>query len=143
MAIGYGVQKKSDVTGATVSVSAEELTSRPVTNAVAAMQGKAAGIDISSNERPGTVGSISIRGVRSLTASNTPLYVVDGIPLVSSTADIQGDDNNRITSYNVCYTKLLRKSVVSLLTFLNGKLTTVSNVTNVLTFVLTLRFVRS
>ena len=37
VAIGYGVQKKSDVTGATVSVSAEELTSRPVTNAVAAM----------------------------------------------------------------------------------------------------------
>ncbi|WP_170154454.1 TonB-dependent receptor [Mangrovibacterium diazotrophicum] len=97
VAIGYGVQKKSDVTGATVSVGAEELTSRPVTNAVAAMQGKAAGIDISSNERPGTVGSISIRGVRSLTASNSPLYVVDGIPLVSSTADIQGDDNNEFT----------------------------------------------
>ncbi len=97
VAIGYGVQKKSDVTGATVSVSAEELTSRPVKNAVEAMQGKAAGIDISSNERPGTVGSISIRGVRSLTASNTPLYVVDGIPLVSSTSDIQGDDNNQFT----------------------------------------------
>lgn len=97
VAVGYGVQKKSDVTGATVSVGAEELTSRPVKNAVEAMQGKAAGIDISSNERPGTVGSISIRGVRSLTASNTPLYVVDGIPLVSSTADIQGDDNNQFT----------------------------------------------
>jgi len=88
VAVGYGVQKKSDVTGSTVSVGAEELTSRPVTNAVAAMQGKAAGIDISSNERPGTVGSISIRGVRSLTASNSPLYVVDGIPLTSGVTNV-------------------------------------------------------
>jgi len=97
IAIGYGVQKKSDVTGATVSVSAEELTSRPVKNAVEAMQGKAAGIDISSNERPGTVGSISIRGVRSLTASNSPLYVVDGIPLVTEVIDVAGNSSNQST----------------------------------------------
>ncbi len=97
VAIGYGVQKKSDVTGATVSVSAEELTSRPVKNAVEAMQGKAAGIDISSNERPGTVGSISIRGVRSLTASNSPLYVVDGIPLVTEVIDVAGNSSNSST----------------------------------------------
>jgi hypothetical protein len=80
VAVGYGVQKKSDVTGSLVRVGAEEIKSRPVTNAVQAMQGRAAGVDITSNERPGTVGDITIRGVRSLTASNSPLYVVDGIP---------------------------------------------------------------
>ncbi len=81
--VGYGTQKKSDVTGAVSSVSAKDLTSRPVNNAFEALQGKAAGVDITSSERPGTVGSIRIRGNRSLTASNSPLYVVDGIPLLS------------------------------------------------------------
>lgn len=79
--VGYNTVKKSDLTGAVVSVGAEEIRSRPVTNALQAIQGKAAGVDITSNERPGQLGSILIRGVRSLTASNAPLYVVDGIPL--------------------------------------------------------------
>lgn len=82
--VGYGVQKKSDVTGAMIHVSEKELTTRPVSNALEAMQGKAAGVDITTNERPGEIGTINIRGVRSLSASNTPLYVVDGIPLMSN-----------------------------------------------------------
>ena len=82
--VGYGVQKNSDVTGAMIRVGSEELNSRPVANAFEAMQGKAAGVDIVSNERPGEVGTINVRGVRSLSASNTPLYVVDGIPLMSN-----------------------------------------------------------
>lgn len=82
--VGYGVQKKSDVTGAMIRVGSEELNSRPVANAFEAMQGKAAGVDIVSNERSGEVGTINVRGVRSLSASNTPLYVVDGIPLMSN-----------------------------------------------------------
>ncbi len=81
--VGYGVQKKSDVTGALSHIGAEELQSRPVSNAFEALQGKAAGVDITTSERPGTVGSIRIRGERSLTASNSPLYVVDGVPLMS------------------------------------------------------------
>ncbi len=84
VAIGYGVQKKSDITGALVSVDADEITSRLVTNVIQAVQGKAAGVDITSSERPGQLGNINIRGVRSLTASNAPLYVVDGIPLVTN-----------------------------------------------------------
>ncbi len=83
VAVGYGVQKKSDVTGALIRVDSEELTSRPVANAFQALQGKAAGVDITSNERPGEVGKIYIRGQRSLNASNDPLYVVDGVPLAS------------------------------------------------------------
>jgi TonB-linked SusC/RagA family outer membrane protein len=85
--VGYGTKKRKDLTGSIVSVSAETLSSRPVQNAVQAMQGKAAGVDISSNERPGTVGKINIRGVRSISASNSPLYVVDGIPLNSGGID--------------------------------------------------------
>ena len=98
--VGYGTKKKKDLTGSIVSVGAEEIASRPVVNAVQAMQGKAAGVDISSNERPGTVGNITIRGARSISASNSPLYVVDGIPLNSrlvtdsSTGRISVDPNS-------------------------------------------------
>ncbi len=81
--VGYNVVKKSDVTGSTVSVDAAEIRSRPVQNAIQALQGKAAGVDVTSNERPGTVGSVLIRGVRSITGTSDPLYVVDGIPLIS------------------------------------------------------------
>lgn len=86
--VGYGVQKKSDVTGALTRVGSEELNTKPVTNAFEALQGKAAGVDITSNQRPGEVGSIHIRGMRSMIkdsngnySGNDPLYVVDGVPL--------------------------------------------------------------
>ena len=87
VAIGYGTMKKSDVTGAMVSVGSEELTQRPTNNVFEALQGHAAGVDIRSNDRPGEVGSVYIRGQRSLTASSTPLYVVDGIPMMSGSID--------------------------------------------------------
>ena len=82
--VGYGVQKKSDVTGALTRVGQEELNIRPVSNALEALQGKAAGVDITTSERPGTIGSIRIRGERSLNGGNDPLYVVDGVPLMSA-----------------------------------------------------------
>ncbi|MCX6299270.1 MAG: TonB-dependent receptor [Bacteroidetes bacterium] len=85
--IGYATVKKRDVTGAVSGINQKDIKSRPVTNAIEAMQGKVAGVDISSNERPGSVGSINIRGVRSLTASNSPLFVVDGIPLITGGID--------------------------------------------------------
>ena len=97
--VGYGEQKKSDVTGSIVSVSSEQLNERPVANALQGLQGRAAGVDISSNERPGQLGSINIRGVRSLTASNSPLYVVDGIPLISG--GIENINPNDIESIDV------------------------------------------
>jgi TonB-dependent SusC/RagA subfamily outer membrane receptor len=79
--VGYGVQKKSDVTGALTRVGEKELNSKPVSNAFEALQGKAAGVDITSSERPGEIGSIRICGTRSISASSAPLYVVDGVPL--------------------------------------------------------------
>ncbi len=81
--VGYGVQRKTDVTGALTRVGEKEMNAKPVSNAFEALQGKAAGVDITSNERPGSVGSIMIRGTRSLNASSAPLYVVDGVPLQS------------------------------------------------------------
>lgn len=81
--VGYGVQRKSDVTGALTRVGEKELSAKPVANAFEALQGKAAGVDITSSERPGSVGNIMIRGTRSLNASSAPLYVVDGVPLQS------------------------------------------------------------
>ncbi|MEQ1797240.1 MAG: SusC/RagA family TonB-linked outer membrane protein [Lacibacter sp.] len=97
--VGYGTRKKSDVTGSVAGISQKEIRSRPVDNALMAMQGKVAGVDITSNERPGQIGSINIRGVRSLTASNTPLFVVDGIPL--STGGIDYLNPNDIESIDV------------------------------------------
>lgn len=85
--IGYATVKKKDVTGAVSGINQQDIKSRPVTTALEAMQGKVAGVDITSNERPGVVGNITIRGVRSLTASNSPLFVVDGIPLTTGTID--------------------------------------------------------
>lgn len=78
--VGYGTMKKSDVTGAMVSVNSEELNQNPVNNAIEALQGKAAGVNISSaGLRPGAVGSIQIRGRNSIAASSEPLIVIDGV----------------------------------------------------------------
>lgn len=77
--VGYGVQRKSDVTGALARVGEKELKAMPVKNALEGMQGKVAGVDITSSQRPGQVGGIQIRGVRSISADNDPLYVVDGM----------------------------------------------------------------
>jgi TonB-linked SusC/RagA family outer membrane protein len=73
------VVKKGEVTGAVSSIGEKELKAMPVKDALQAMQGKVAGVDITSNQRPGLTGSIPIRGVRSLLANNDPLYVVDGM----------------------------------------------------------------
>ena len=85
--VGYGTVKRKDVTGSIAGINQNEIKSRPVTDALQALQGKVAGVDISSNERPGSIGNINIRGVRSILASNSPLFVVDGIPLVSGGID--------------------------------------------------------
>ena len=79
--VGYGVQKKSDVTGALAHLESKDLVTMPVSNALQAMQGKAAGVDITNSQRPGEVGSITVRGQRSIDASNGPLYVVDGMTI--------------------------------------------------------------
>ena len=91
--VGYGTMKKSDVTGALTRVTSAAIEERPVQNALQAMQGKAAGVEISTNSRPGELGDVRIRGTRSIDNSNDPLYVVDGIPLTAgSVGDLNPND---------------------------------------------------
>jgi TonB-linked SusC/RagA family outer membrane protein len=91
--VGYGVQKKSDVTGAISSLSGEALRDVPVANVTQALQGRVAGVEISTTSpRPGGGGQIRIRGSRSLTGSNDPLIVVDGIPFTGTINDINPGD---------------------------------------------------
>ena len=83
--VGYGVQKKSDITGAVSNISEEKLQSRPTANFSDALQGRSSGVQIrqSGGDLDGKF-QIAIRGVGSVTGSNDPLIVVDGVPLVSA-----------------------------------------------------------
>ena len=95
--VGYGVQKKSSVTGAISQVKKEDIENRTITNAKAALQGKTAGVQvISSSSAPGSSPTIRIRGYSS-NVSSDPLYVVDGVRL----SDISGLDPNDIASMEV------------------------------------------
>jgi len=79
--IGYGAVKKRDLTGAVSSVKGDEIKMAPVSNAMEALQGKVAGLDISRTDgRAGAEPTVLLRGNRSLNAKCDPLYIVDGIP---------------------------------------------------------------
>ena len=84
--VGYGTQKKSDLTGAITSVSEEMLKAQPVSSIDQALQGKAAGVIImqTSGSPAGGV-SIMVRGASSIQSSSQPLYVIDGIPISNQT----------------------------------------------------------
>lgn len=91
--IGYGTQKKSDLTGAISSVSGEDLNTVPTYNVLDQAQGRLAGVDIvASNGSPGSSKTIRIRGNRSINATNNPLYVVDGIPTTQGIEDFNPAD---------------------------------------------------
>lgn len=77
--VGYGAVKKSDLTGSVSSVKAEELTAYPAIGAVQALQGRAAGVQITANNgEPGADFKVRVRGGTSINASSDPIYVVDG-----------------------------------------------------------------
>ncbi|AKP54242.1 SusC/RagA family TonB-linked outer membrane protein [Cyclobacterium amurskyense] len=77
--VGYGTQKRSDLTGAVSSVKSEELTAYPAIDAVQALQGRAAGVQIQSNNgAPGASMKVRVRGGTSINASSDPIFVVDG-----------------------------------------------------------------
>ncbi|SFE80749.1 TonB-linked outer membrane protein, SusC/RagA family [Thermoflexibacter ruber] len=91
--VGYGTQSKSQLTGAISSVSSKEIAEIPVRSVQQALQGRAAGVDIvNTNNRPGSEPSVRIRGRRSFSAGNDPLYVVDGIPIEGGIGDINPQD---------------------------------------------------
>ncbi|MGI4735344.1 MAG: SusC/RagA family TonB-linked outer membrane protein [Janthinobacterium lividum] len=78
--VGYGTQKRSDITGAVGSVKAADLVDRPVVNVAQGLQGRVAGVDVSLNSgQPGGAPQIRVRGYSSISAGNDPLYVVDGV----------------------------------------------------------------
>jgi len=80
--VGYSVQKKRDVLGAVSKVNSEELTKIPVASAQEALQGRVAGVEVSAQTgAPGSAISVRIRGASSISSSNDPLYIVDGIPV--------------------------------------------------------------
>ena len=91
--VGYGVQKKSQVTGAISSVDEQALRDVPVSNVGQALQGRAAGVNISSaSSSPGQNPVIRIRGNRSFAGGNDPLLVVDGVPYDGNLNDLNPDD---------------------------------------------------
>ena len=96
--IGYGTVKKSDVTGAVSTVTAEAFEDQPLTRLEDAIQGRAAGVSVAkANGQPGSNIKIRIRGVNSITGNNSPLVVVDGIQGV----DLGTLNPNDIESINV------------------------------------------
>ena len=95
--VGYGVQKKSSVTGAISQVKAEDMENRTISNAQQALQGKTSGVQIiSSSAAPGSSPTVRVRGYSS-NVSSEPLYVVDGVRL----SDISGIDPSTIASMEI------------------------------------------
>jgi TonB-dependent SusC/RagA subfamily outer membrane receptor len=91
--VGYGTLTKRDVTGAIGQVSGDAIKAVPTTNAIDAIKGKVPGVDIvATGYRPGEGVRVRIRGTRSLTASNDPLYVLDGIPMAGGIGDLSPAD---------------------------------------------------
>ncbi|WP_113661492.1 SusC/RagA family TonB-linked outer membrane protein [Pedobacter nanyangensis] len=84
--VGYGTQKKKEVTGAVGSVSADQLETHPLGDINTSLQGKIAGLQITSNSgEPGAGATVRIRGASSVNGSSQPLYIVDGVPINTET----------------------------------------------------------
>ena len=95
--IGYGTAKRKDITGSVATVSSEVLSAVPVASATEALQGKMAGVQITTTEgSPDAEMKIRVRGGGSITGDNTPLFIVDGFP-VESISDIPASDIEDMT----------------------------------------------
>src|SRR5659263_64260 len=96
--IGYGTAKKRNVLGAVTRVNNEELTRLPVAGVEQALQGRAAGVQVTQNTgAPGEGVSVRIRGAGSINSSNDPLYIVDGIPTADALKILSPGDIENIT----------------------------------------------
>jgi TonB-linked SusC/RagA family outer membrane protein len=95
--IGYGTQKKKDLTGASATIKGSEIANVPVLTATQAIQGKVAGVQITSSGAPGSTPDVRIRGVGSILGGASPLYVVDGI----ITDDIRNINSADILSVDI------------------------------------------
>ena len=98
MVVAYGTTKKSSFTGSAAAIDGEKLTSRPVSNVTKALDGQVTGVlSTSGSGQPGSGSSIVIRGFGSISASQTPLYVVDGVPYGGSVNAINPQDIEQMT----------------------------------------------
>lgn len=95
--VGYGTQRKADVTGSISRVEADEIVEQPALNAVQSIQGKAAGVQITPSGAPGSSPSVTIRGLGTVFGGQNPLYVVDGV----ITNNINNISPNDITSIDI------------------------------------------
>ena len=83
--VGYGVQRRKDITGSVASVDMGDLKYAPGADAADLLRGRVAGVEITaSSGRPGSTSNVKIRGTRSLTGGNEPLYIIDGVPANSA-----------------------------------------------------------
>ena len=94
VAVGYGVQKKSDLTGSVASFNTKTLTEHPQPNIIQNLQGTVAGLNIAitGSNAEGSSTATSIRGTNSITASNKPLIILDGIPFSGSWSELNPND---------------------------------------------------
>jgi TonB-linked SusC/RagA family outer membrane protein len=79
--VGYGTQKKADLTGAIGNVTAEKIVNQPALNATQSIQGKVAGVNIIGNDGPGSTPTVIVRGLGTALGGREPLYIVDGFPV--------------------------------------------------------------
>ncbi len=94
--IAYGTSSKRVSTGSTSSITSEEISRAPVNNPLEALQGRIAGLDISSsNGLPGSSFNVRLRGLNSIAANNSPLYIVDGVPFISESLNMFSGDNGQ------------------------------------------------
>ena len=102
--VGYGVERKRDMTGSVSKIGAKEINEIPASSIDAALQGKAAGVQvIQGSGAAGSGALIRVRGVGSISAGGDPLYVVDGIPITQDpfiNGDRGGQNNNPLSSIN-------------------------------------------
>lgn len=100
--VGYGTQKKSDITGSVTSVPKERLAKLPVSNVMQAVQGAVSGVQITQTSSiPGESPAVIVRGGGSITASNNPYVVVDGIPISKMDGSINDINPNDIESVEI------------------------------------------
>ena len=100
--VGYGTKSKVDVTGSVARISAKEVNNTPATSFESALQGRAAGVQVQQqNGKLGQGINIRIRGASSVSAGNEPLYVVDGIPVISGSSSTNGAATNPLADLSM------------------------------------------
>ena len=90
--VGYGTQKKADLTGSVSVVNAEELKRVSNSNISTMLEGKVAGVQITSDGQPGADPMVRIRGIGTLNGNQAPLYVIDGVPMGTTIRDFSPND---------------------------------------------------